>query len=165
MGAMSDTRHLVLVRHAEAATGERAVGDHERALTRQGRDDAVRLGDRLARLSIPIGAAYCSSALRARETWAALATKWSGLPEPAYLRSVYQAGPRDLLALVSETADDARGVVLVAHNPAVAQALAELDEAAPGRFPAGAAAVLTAQGPWSALRDTELVEFLGPTDP
>jgi phosphohistidine phosphatase len=110
---------LVIVRHAEAASGE---PDELRPLTAEGREAARALGERLAREGVQPDAVLTSPLLRARETAEELA-------RPAGL----DAEPDERLA-PGATADSVRAaaqargrtVVVVAHQPDCSRIAAEL---------------------------------------
>ena len=151
---------LLLMRHAEAASGE-GLPDHERPLTERGEQDARTMGRWLQAQDTVPDIVWCSSALRARQTWAAAAAALAG-PEPAFLRSVYQAAPRDLLALLREVPVDIETAMLIGHNPTMQQALAGVTGQAQG-FAAGAVAMLEVPA-WTDSRTWRLLQYATPKD-
>jgi phosphohistidine phosphatase len=156
---------LFLMRHAKAASEEGAP-DHERPLTEQGVQDARTMGRWLRDHGGAPDAVWCSSALRARQTWSAVATELPSTPdaiEPSYLRSVYQAGPGDLVDLLRDVAPGVDSVLILGHNPTMEQALAGLT-GEPRDFPAGAIAALDVTGSWSEPASFELAELSTPSD-
>jgi phosphohistidine phosphatase len=156
---------LLLMRHAKAASEEGAP-DHDRPLTERGVQDARTMGRWLRDHGGAPDVVWCSSALRARQTWSAVATELPTSPtgtEPAYLRSVYQAGPGDLLDLLRDVAPEVESVLILGHNPTMEQALAGLT----GKhrdIPAGAIAALDMTGPWSAPTAVSLADLATPKD-
>lgn len=156
---------LFLMRHAKAASEEGAP-DHERPLTQQGVADARTMGRWLRDHGGAPDAVWCSSALRARQTWSAVATELPSTPdaiEPSYLRSVYQAGPGDLLDLLRDVPPEVESVLVLGHNPTMEQALAGLT-GQPRDFPAGAIAALDGTGSWSKPTSFDLAELATPSD-
>src|SRR5215211_2484439 len=120
---------LVIVRHAEAASGE---PDELRPLTQQGREAARALGQRLARSGFQPDAIVSSPLLRARETAEELARPTPLEPEPDE-RLAPGATSEEVLA-----AAEGRGETVVGHQPdcsRIAAALAGRQEPA---FPPGA---------------------------
>lgn len=108
-------RRLIVFRHAKADRG--AMPDHERPLTGRGRRDALAAGRWLADGGFRPDLTVCSSAARARETWA-LAAVELGEPVPtSYERALYEAEVDDLVRIVRDTADEVRTLLLVGHNP------------------------------------------------
>jgi phosphohistidine phosphatase len=156
---------LFLMRHTKAAAGE-GLPDHDRPLTERGVQDARTMGRWLRDHGDAPDVVLCSSALRARQTWSAVASELPSNPdgiEPSYLRSVYEAGPGDLLDLLSEVAPEAESVLIVGHNPTMEQALAGLT-GEPRDFPTGAVAALDVTGTWSEPTAFRLVELATPRD-
>ncbi len=159
----ASSRRLVLVRHAQAEPT--APSDAERPLTARGRRDAAVAGAWLAALGVrvgpPAGAALVSAALRARQTYDAMAAAagWEG--GVTHDPGLYSAGPEAVLDVVRAVDDDVTTLVLVGHNPTVGY-LAQLLEDGEGEpaastelatrgYPTCAAAVLGAAGTWDEL--------------
>jgi phosphohistidine phosphatase len=108
-------RRLIVFRHAKADRG--AMADHERPLTGRGRRDALAAGRWLADNGFRPDLTVCSTAARARETWA-LAAVELGEPIPtSYERGVYEADLDDLIRIVRDTPAEVRTLLLVGHNP------------------------------------------------
>ncbi|GAA4411560.1 SixA phosphatase family protein [Actinokineospora soli] len=113
---------LVLLRHAKSAW-PKDVPDEQRPLNDRGRRDAPAVGRWLAGQP-GFDLALVSPATRARQTWALVAAE---LPEPPRHRvepALYFAGPREIVAAALETGLD--DVLVVAHNPDLEDAVAEL---------------------------------------
>ncbi|WP_225827656.1 SixA phosphatase family protein [Streptomyces naphthomycinicus] len=151
-------RRLVVLRHAKSAWPE-GVGDHRRPLAPRGLRDAPAAGRALAAGSLP-DLALCSTAVRARRTWELVSAEWATPPPVRYDRRLYAADVPDLLEVVHEVPADVRTLLLVGHNPGLAELVQEL--AADGlddslervreKFPTSAIAVLTWHGTgWPAL--------------
>jgi phosphohistidine phosphatase len=111
-------RRLMLLRHAkteQAGSGER---DHDRKLTKRGRDDAPVIGAYMARHNLVPDLVLVSPATRAVETWtlvaAALAKKSRVVTEAA----VYNTTADKLIALIGETGK-AQTLLVVGHNPSL----------------------------------------------
>ncbi|WNI14943.1 SixA phosphatase family protein [Actinacidiphila sp. ITFR-21] len=150
-------RTLVLLRHAKADWP--SVPDHERPLADRGRLDSPAVGRRFTDDGISPELALCSTAARTRETWKLAAHEMPHRPRTVYEERLYEASLGDLLALLAETPDEVRSLLLVGHNPGI-HALAEaLAGAAEGDalarmnrvgFPTAAFAVLAVPGSWKA---------------
>jgi len=143
-------RRLLLLRHAKSDWGEPPEDDHERPLARRGRQAARRVGEELARLRIEPEQILCSSARRTRET---LELVRPHLPETAAFSvdsRLYLASPEALLARIADVDDRVRTLLVVGHNPGLAELATRLaaggDEQALARlrrkFPTGALADL-----------------------
>jgi phosphohistidine phosphatase len=122
---------LVIVRHAEAASGE---PDELRSLTPEGRGAARALGQRLARDGFRPDAVLTSPLLRARETAQELARPVGVEPEPDE-RLAPGATPEGVRAAIQERGET---VVVVGHQPDCSRIAAALTCGAEPAFPPGA---------------------------
>lgn len=165
-------RQLILMRHATAATG--TGRDFDRPLTRRGLDEAHRVGERLRRHGPLPDRVVSSSARRCVETWQALASGLgSEAPDAARvapLPALYDASTRELLHAIHEV-DDARTLLVLAHNPGISVLALELGrrdaEAESGLregFTPASIAVFEVEGEWGELSAaaTRLLRFERP---
>ncbi|MFC9426956.1 SixA phosphatase family protein [Streptomyces sp. NPDC056987] len=166
-------RRIVLLRHAKADWPD--VADHERPLADRGRADAPIAGRRLAATGIAFDLALCSTAVRTRETWKLAVAELPQRPRTVYEDRLYDAALGELIAVVNETPDEVRDLLLVGHNPgthALADALAGRTEGDAltrmnrSAFPTAAFAVLTFDGTWKSVEHgvATLTEFWTPRD-
>lgn len=104
--------------------------------------------------------ALVSAAPRARETWEALAAGADWSVEPNLDEGLYSAGPDTALDLIRGTPADAGVLVVVGHNPTMAQLAqllddgggdAEASKAMTSGFPTTAVAVFEYDGEWADL--------------
>ncbi|MEU1854251.1 histidine phosphatase family protein [Streptomyces sp. NPDC019990] len=156
--SVAEPRRIVLFRHAKADWPQ--VTDHERPLADRGRKDAAEAGRRLADTKVPFDLALCSTAVRTRETWKLAVQEFPQRPKTVYEERIYEASPGELIAVLNETPDDARNVLVIGHNPGI-QGLAEIlagsaeDDARERMsrrgFPAAAFAVLSFTGSWKSV--------------
>jgi phosphohistidine phosphatase len=151
-------RRLVVLRHAKSAWPD-GVPDHERPLAPRGRRDAPAAGRALAAADCLPDLVLCSTAVRARQTWDLVAAQW-GTPPPVRLDPrLYGAGAAHLLEAVREVADPVRTLLLVGHNPGLAELVLALAgdglddtlEHVRTKFPTSAVAILAWHG--NAWRD------------
>ncbi|WP_055694837.1 SixA phosphatase family protein [Streptomyces prasinopilosus] len=152
-------RRLVVLRHAKSARPE-GVPDRDRPLAARGERDAPAAGRALAAAVGPPGLVLCSTAVRARRTWELAAAEWDAPPPVRYESRLYAAGVPGLLAVVREVPAEVGTLLLVGHNPGLADlvlALAgdgadDLLDRVRTKFPTSAVAVLTWHGTaWSDL--------------
>jgi phosphohistidine phosphatase len=162
---------LILFRHAKAVR-QAALGDKDRALERRGRETAERMGDWLRESNLVPDLALVSDARRTRETFT-LAAGRLGAPVPSRLEPrIYEASPESLLRLVRLTDPRVETLLLVGHNPGLAEFAALLtgrgDRIALSRlrlkFPTAAIAQFAWSGPVSEAQigGCELVRFVTP---
>lgn len=149
-------RTLMLVRHAAAGDAP-GRSDHDRPLTGQGHAEAAGLAARLARHDLAPTLAVSSTAVRAEQTLAAVTRNADGLT--TWTESeLYLADAGALLRQVWRLPDEHACVLLVAHNPGIAQAAGVLssDPDAIGWFPTTALAALRfAVDAWEQVRPGE----------
>lgn len=172
-GAPAGTRRLILLRHAKSDWPS-AVPDHDRPLAKRGRKDAPVAGRWLGRSGYVPDAVVCSTARRTRETWelaeGGLASVVPGFaPQVSYEERVYEASVLRLLMLIREFPDAYRTVLLVGHNPGMAELTAGLaEEPTEPRlaFPTATAAVLAVSGGWAGVApgEAKLLAFATPED-
>ncbi len=123
---------LYLVRHAEAAPGQ---PDELRPLTREGRDQARALGERLRSEDARPDAVLTSPLLRARETGGELAKALELEAEPDE-RLAPGASLEDVRAAISGRGER---VIVVGHQPDCSQIAEALTGTEPAFPPAGLA--------------------------
>lgn len=171
--SVAEPRRIVLFRHAKADWPQ--VSDHERPLADRGRRDAPVAGRRLAESGIAFDLALCSTAARTRETWKLAVQELSQRPRTVYEDRVYEASPGELIAVLNETPDDVRDLILIGHNPGVHGLADVLSGEAEGDaqvrmnrrgFPTSAFAVLTYTGSWKGLEPgtATLVDYWAPSE-
>ncbi len=165
-GDMTEARRLVLLRHAKSDYPEE-VADHERPLAKRGRRDAPVVGRWLAESGCVPDAVVCSTALRARETWALAAAKLDAAPPVRYEPRVYEATVLGLLMLVREFDPGWGTALIVGHNPGLAEltlGLADPRPKPPPAFPTAFVAVLQLPGEWADAgpENARLVTFAVP---
>lgn len=120
-------RQIVLVRHAKAVEPG-SVEDHERPLTERGTADAQEIGRGLKERGLKPDFAWCSTAMRTRQTWASAVEtlRTGGLVDHDH--RIYDAAPGTLVDVLRETPDDVSTVVLIGHAPGVPGVAAALTE-------------------------------------
>jgi phosphohistidine phosphatase len=121
-------RTLILFRHSKAASAEAGQGDETRPLTARGRREAGDAGAALLARFAP-DVALVSTAARTRET-AAEAFKTKETPV-VFDAALYLAEPQALWRAFAKSS--ASVVVVVAHNPGLAELAALLIESASDR--------------------------------
>ncbi|MEU8630346.1 histidine phosphatase family protein [Streptomyces sp. NPDC048669] len=166
-------RRIVLLRHAKAEWSQDS--DHERPLAERGRKDAPVAGRKLVDSGIVFDLALCSTAARTRETWKLAVHEMPERPRTVYEERLYEASLGELIALVNETPDEVRNLLVIGHNPgmhALADALSDgaegdaLARMTRGGFPTAAFAVVEFPGTWKGVEHGvgKLAEYWTPND-
>ena len=168
-------KRLLLLRHAKSSWDEGGVADHDRPLAARGRRAAPAVAEHMASAGLVPEHVLCSTAARARETWALMAPVLGEDVPVEHRRDLYGAEPADLLDAVRHVGEDVERLLLVGHNPAMeslAHALAgtgrrKAMERMQSRFPTGALAVIRFDvATWGdvAPERGELERFVRPRD-
>jgi len=173
--AGSPERRLILLRHAKSAWPD--VPDHERPLAPRGQRDAPDAGRWLRKSGLIPDLVLCSTARRARETWALAEDKLRAQPEVVFEQRVYGASAAELLDLARETASRVGTLMIVGHDPAMQSLTLELADPELGedtqalsrvrdKFPTAAIAVMAFTVGWPQLGPGEarLANFAVPGD-
>jgi len=155
-------RQLLLMRHAKAVR-EPGVSDHARALNERGRADAARVARFLNEHGWTPDGAVASDSRRTRETLDLAAGLFDPVPPMRLDRSLYLAEPREMLRVIRATPPSVRRLLVVGHNPGVAELAVALTGRGPSAqvralassFPTAAVAVLDFEGEWSSIRELD----------
>ena len=137
-----------LLRHAKAEPeADNDAADHLRPLAKRGRKAAQALAGYMAESGFAVDRVFCSTAVRAKETVAALQPVLRAAPV-AFRDRLYMIDADDLFAFVKTLPETAATVLLVGHNPAYHEIALRLIGKAPGqseawenlteKFPTGA---------------------------
>lgn len=164
---------LYLLRHAKSDWSAPGLADRDRPLAPRGVRAATAMRAHLDAAGVRPEIVYCSPAVRTRETLAAVIGAL-GDPRVDFDASLYGGGPDTVLDLVRTEAGDAASVMVVGHNPTMAQLalwLAAPDPAGrwdrvSAKYPTGALATLRFDGPWAKLSPgaAHLAAFTTPRD-
>ena len=152
-------RTLLLLRHAKSSWSDPTLADHDRPLAPRGRRAAGRMAAHLESEQIRPDLVLCSSALRARDTLAALLAGLDDATEVSIEPGLYTSSAGDLLDRLRSVGPGVGSVVLIGHNPAIEELATDLagggDERALSqlhtKYPTGALAVLRLDGDWADL--------------
>jgi phosphohistidine phosphatase len=160
---------LHLLRHAKSDRDE-AVEDHERPLSRRGREAARRVGQSLPSALGVIDLVLCSTSLRTRETAALVRAGFGAPPRILYEEALYLAGRAALIRCLRRLDENLAAVMLIGHNPGLHElvlALAASDspsyrELAGGKFPTAARASFAIDVPWVDLARSQhaLIDYV-----
>jgi phosphohistidine phosphatase len=176
--AMPGSKQLFVLRHAKSSWEDPGLADHDRPLAPRGRRAVQAIAAHVSATGIAPELVLCSSARRTRETLEGVAVGGEHVIEPA----LYSASCEEVLERLHQVPDEIGSVMLVGHNPTVQAlvirladddgALADDDGASDGselaevrrKFPTGAPATLTFNGPWLELspRSARLASYVRP---
>jgi phosphohistidine phosphatase len=141
-------RTLILMRHAKSDWSQAGVADHERALNARGRRSAPLIAEKLIESSINVDVILASTAVRVQETVQLLQQSWARQAEVLTERSLYLASVETLTATVQGSHDSWNSIMLVGHNPGMAEFVSLLAKQYLD-MPTAAVAILTSDiGSW-----------------
>lgn len=138
-------KRLILTRHAKSAWDDPLTPDHDRPLNERGKAAAADLGQWLASRGYVPEKVLCSDAVRTRQTWSGIAPALPATPVMELKPALYHAGVDVMLAVLKNAKADV--VMMIGHNPGIAEFAAKLVAKAPlnaefDRYPTGATLVV-----------------------
>jgi phosphohistidine phosphatase len=149
---------LHLLRHAKSDR-DAGLEDHERPLSRRGREAARRVGESLPAALGALDLVLCSPSRRTRATAELVLAGFAAPPRILYEDGLYLAGQAALLRRLCRLDESAGAVLVIGHNPGLhelALALAASDSAryatlAAGKLPTAARVSFALDGAWADL--------------
>lgn len=119
-------RTLMLLRHAKSSHKDTRLADHDRPLTKRGRNDASRMGSLLVDEDLLPDLILSSTARRARETTERFVAA-AGFKGPVHFtEDLYMAGPKQQIKVVAAQPGARMAVLVVGHNPGLEELLSAL---------------------------------------
>jgi len=120
-------RHLLLLRHAKSDWDAGAASDFDRPLSKRGKKDALRMGRWMRAENLAPDCVIASPAHRARDTALRVCEELAIPEQDVHFDSrIYEADVPTLLAVLGECPHRCHDVMLVGHNPGIADLLAWL---------------------------------------
>jgi phosphohistidine phosphatase len=113
-------KKLFLLRHAKSSWDDPALGDFDRPLAPRGKRATKRLARHIAAQGYTFDLVLCSAARRAKDTWDRIARDVAGKTPVRHLRELYLTGEDGFVTALRGLDDGIASVVLVAHNPDIA---------------------------------------------
>jgi phosphohistidine phosphatase len=150
---------LALVRHAKSDWSAGGLADHDRPLNARGIRDAPVMAARLAATGYVPDVVLSSTAARARATAEAFGTEF-GI-EPRFDPELYGASATTLLDEVERAGGEgASSILVVAHNPGIADLAGVLSRGRIPEMPTCAIAAFAWQDDdWSAIDAVDPIEW------
>ena len=122
-------RILLLVRHAKSSRDDPALVDKERPLNDRGRRDAPKMAKRLAKRDLKPDLILSSPAVRALTTAQLMAEKLDYKAKAIVVDDrLYAAAPEALIKVIRELGHKPGCVMLVGHNPELAELAQRLSD-------------------------------------
>lgn len=119
-------RTLLLMRHAKSDWKQAGLADHDRPLNTRGRRAAPVMARQLHDQGVKVDVILASTAERARKTVALMQKEWAAQTEVLHSKSLYLASPQQILSELKSLNDSWSSVLVVAHNPGLAELVSYL---------------------------------------
>jgi phosphohistidine phosphatase len=110
-------RRLLLLRHAKAERSLPGTPDRDRALMERGRQEAAKIGAYIIGHGLVPDRMLVSPAARAQQTWRAAAAAFKPPPTADTVERLYDASAQAILALIQDSGETARTLLVIGHNP------------------------------------------------
>jgi phosphohistidine phosphatase len=130
---------LLILRHGKASRDDPDQRDEDRPLVSRGREASLRMGEFLAARGLVPDLCLSSTAVRALMTAAYAACGGRFALRIDLRHELYHAAPSTILAVVAGAARGARRILVVGHNPGMAELVAMVARSEQ-RFPTAALA-------------------------
>ena len=164
------TLRLILMRHAKSIWDHQG-GDHTRPLNNRGRNAATVIGCWLAAKRYVPDLVLCSNAERNSQTWALISAKLGASPSVQFQQALYMAAAEKLFQELRQV-QNAKTVLVLAHNPGIAVLASALADRAPAHrrfddYPTAATTVLEFEtDSWAMLMPAsgQVLDFVVPRD-
>ena len=114
-------RRLMLLRHAKSDWARPGLRDHDRPLNPRGRESAPKMGVYMVRHALVPDLIVASTAKRVVETLELLLPAFETPPKIVSEQRIYNAGANALLGVIKETPRTVHGLLLIGHNPGMAE--------------------------------------------
>jgi len=114
-------RRLMLLRHAKSDWSTPGTHDEDRPLSARGRESAPRIGTYMARHALVPDLVVASPATRVTDTLALALPAFAKQPKTMPDARIYETDADQLLAVIKETPRSVHNLLLVGHNPSLAE--------------------------------------------
>jgi len=166
---------LTLLRHAKSGWDDPVMRDFDRPLNAKGARAAAVIGEQMRTLGLGFDHVVASPALRVTETVEHLGRGYGRPFEPDWDRRLYLASTSMLLDLIHALPEEADRVLMIGHNPGLAELALLLTADAPDamlrrevaiKYPTASIAELHVVGHWATVLPGEarLMRFVRPRD-
>jgi len=117
---------LLVLRHAKSSWKDGTLSDFQRPLNNRGKNDAPRMGSVLKKQELVPDLIISSSAKRAAKTAEAAALSCGYEDEIIFTDTLYASWPEAYVEVLNDLKIDCSRVMVVGHNPGIAELVEEL---------------------------------------
>lgn len=158
---------LLIMRHAKSSWNNDSLNDHDRPLNDRGEADAPRMGAHLESQNLVPDLILTSTAVRASETARLVAENCTFQGEIRKERNFYHAGVDEFIEGLQTQPDDEEIVMVVGHNPGIAELVDYLTDKPESMTTANIAVVQLPIDSWEDLdfeTEGKLIHLLRPRE-
>jgi phosphohistidine phosphatase len=119
---------LLILRHAKSRPRDPNLSDHDRPLDELGKCDALNMGKLIRYKDLIPDFIISSTALRAKTTAEIVAKECKYEGDTVLDHSLYEAKPKDYLAIIETLSERYSNILLVAHNPTIEETIQMLTD-------------------------------------
>ena len=117
---------LLILRHAKSSWKHAGLADRDRPLNKRGQRQAPEIGKKIYKLGLTPDLILCSPAKRARDTAIPVAEKCGYDGDVEIVMDFYPGDVPQYIQVLSNLPEAVQRVMIVAHNPGLADLLAML---------------------------------------
>jgi len=117
---------LLLMRHAKSSWDDDRLADHNRPLSKRGKNDAPRMGRLLKELQLVPDLVLSSTAVRAQKTAEAVVDACGCVETLQSFPEIYEDGMEGMLEILRTLPPEYEIVLVIGHNPDVELLVSEL---------------------------------------
>jgi phosphohistidine phosphatase len=117
---------LLLLRHGKSSWDDPELEDYDRPLANRGQRGSKLIGRWLQKSGLKPNVVLCSTAVRARETWAIVSEQLSKAPPVDWLGELYHCPVEGFVNVLRQLPASVSTVLIVGHNPGMEDLLARL---------------------------------------
>lgn len=117
---------LLIMRHAKSSWDDPALPDHDRPLNKRGKRDAPTMGRLLRNRGVVPELIITSTAARARKTAKRVAQSCDYNKDIVQRAELYEGGVEHYVQALREQGDPAERILIIGHNPDLAEWLETL---------------------------------------
>ena len=147
-------KSLLVMRHAKSSWDNQYLADHDRPLNERGKRDARRMGELLKQLDLLPDLIISSTAERARNTAERFVLAADYERDLRLTRNFYHADPEDYLQYLRELGVEFDCVMLIGHNPGMAELVYDLTGVDTRFTTANIAHITLPLGNWADLQES-----------
>ena len=119
---------IFLLRHAKSSWDDVSLDDFDRPLSPRGIKSCKKIGKYLKKNRLIPDIVYCSSAMRAKQTWELVNRIVEKKENILYEDSLYMSDFSNFINIIKKTKNNFKNLMFVSHNPGIENLALELSK-------------------------------------